>query len=194
MKRDRHGQASIISDSDYAKIRSKLKNRKHRLLLDLAKFTGERWGAIVQLRIEDVFEKSGPPRQYITFRAATRKAAPDGRHHTRQVPVHALLKEILEGYQSEQGSGWLFESKICPGKPITLRAADSMFRSAVALANLDHKGYSTHSTRRTFITRLYERGIDLHTIQQITGHQDMKSLILYVEADPNRILKAIAVL
>jgi integrase/recombinase XerD len=193
VKRDRHGQGAIISDLDYAKIRQQLKAKKSRLLLDIARYTGERWGAIIQLRVEDVYDGAGRPRDYITFRAATRKARPDGQRETRQVPVHPTLKEILEGHKPPS-SELLFESPVLPGKPISLRAADFMLRLAIASAGLEHKGYSTHSTRRTFITRLYERGVDLREIQLITGHHDLKALLLYVETDPERVKRAIAVL
>ena len=195
MKNNRHGQAAIISDSDYAKIRKQITSRRNRLLLDIARYSGERWGALIQLQVEDVFDDDGQPRSWLTIRASTRKASPDGKRTTRQLPTHPQLKEILEGYnRTDAGSKWLFESPIKPGQHITLRAADFAFRAAVDLAGLSHKGYSTHSTRRTFITRLHERGVDIHTIQRITGHSDLKSLIRYIDIDPDRISKALAVL
>lgn len=193
MKRDRHGQAAIITDADYSKIRKCCRDKKYRLLFDLARYTGERWGALVQLQVEDVFDEYDRPRTHITFRARTRKARPDGKRHTRSVPVHPQLQEILEGYRPSQ-SKWLFPSRLRDDLPITLRAADQMFRATIELAGLTHKGFSTHSTRRTFITRLWERGVDLHSIQLITGHQDLKALVRYVDADPERISKALALL
>lgn len=193
MKNNRHGQSAIISDVDYAKIRKQIVDRRYRLLFDLARYTGERWGALIQLRAEDVFD-CGEVRSQITFRARTRKASPDGKRHTRQVPVHPQLFEILAGYQPPN-AGWLFRA---PGMsrdcPISLRAADLMFRAAVDRAGLSHKGYSTHSTRRTFVTRLYEKGVDIHTVQKLTGHHDLKSLIRYVEINSDRLASAIAVL
>lgn len=188
MKVGGHGQGAIISDSDYAKIRKQVSS-KYRLLLDLARYTGERWGALVQLRVDDVFDSTLKPRSHILFRARTRKASPDGKRHTRTCPVHPELKELLERYSPPQ-EGYLF-----PGRSrqhITLRAADYVFRGAVETAGLSHKGYCTHSTRRTFVTRLYERGVDLHAIQQLTGHHDIKSLLRYVESDPDRLAKALS--
>ena len=193
VKRNGHGQSAIISDIDYGRIRKALKAKKSKLLLDIARYTGERWGALIQLQVEDVFDLDGKPRDYITFRASIRKAAPDGKRQTRQVPTHPHLKELLEGYPSP-ASGYLFESPIIAGKPISLRAADFMFRAAVYQAGLDHRGYSTHSTRRTFISSLYERGIDIHTIQKITGHSDLKSLVRYIDIHPDRIIAAVSVL
>jgi len=194
VKIDRHGQSAIISDADYVKIRKGLKSKKSKLLLDLARYSGERWGALIQLQVEDIFDDRGRPRSHITIRASTRKARPDGKRFTRQIPMHPQLAEILEGYQLPSATGWLFESPILPGQSISLRAADFMLRSAIDLAGLSHKGYSTHSTRRTFITRLHERGVDIHTIQKITGHSDLKALIRYIDVSPDRINEAIAVL
>lgn len=194
MKNNRSGQAAIITDADYTKVRKCLKSKKYRLMLDIARYTGERWGAIVQLAVSDVYDCSWQPHDHITFRAVTRKASPNGKRATRQVPLHPLLKELLEVYRHTDASGWLFPSRVNPTEHVTLRAADLMLRGAIAAANLSHKGYSTHSTRRTFITYLYNRGVDLHTIQLITGHQDLKSLIRYIQADPDRVKKAIAVL
>ncbi len=193
MKRNGYGQSAIITDTDYLKIRKALKAKKSKLLLDLARYTGERWGALIQLQTEDVFDIDGTPRDYITFRASIRKAGPDGKRQTRSCPVHPHLKELLEGYSLIK-PGYLFESPINPGQHITLRAADFMFRAAVYQAGLECRGYSTHSTRRTFITRLYERGIDIHTIQRITGHSDLKSLIRYIDIQPERIVAAISIL
>lgn len=194
MKVNGWGQAAIISDADYQKIRKVLRSKKYRLLLDIARYTGERWGAIVQLGINDVFDENWKPRSTITFRAVTRKAAPNGKRTTRQVPTHPLLLELLDAYHSDEVSNWLFPSRVDVRCHITLRAADLMFRAAVEAVALGHKGYSTHSTRRTFITRLWEQGVDLHTIQLLTGHSDTKSLVRYIEADPERIKKAIALL
>jgi integrase/recombinase XerD len=194
VKNNRNGKAAIISDADYSKIRKSLKSRKYRLLLDIARFTGERWGAILQLLVTDVIDDYGNVRSHITFRAATRKATSRGERRTRQVAVHPELLESFESNPPRKSQVWLFESPMNPTEPITLRAADLMFRAALKRSRLDSKGYSTHSTRRTFITRLWERGVDLHTIQLTTGHQDLKSLVGYVEADPDRVSRAIALL
>lgn len=194
MKIDRYGQSAIISDVDYQKIRKVIRSKKYKLLLDIARYTGERWGAIVQLGLNDIWDEKWQVRSFITFRALTRKANSKGVRLTRQVPVHPQLYELLEAYRPMDVSGWLFPSRINLSEHIGLRAADSMFRGAVEKAGLENKGYSTHSTRRTFITRLYEKGVDIHTIQLITGHQDLKSLVRYIESDPNRVKSALAVL
>lgn len=57
MKVNGHGQGAIISDADYQKIRKVARAKKYRLLFDIARYTGERWGAVVQLTINDVYDE-----------------------------------------------------------------------------------------------------------------------------------------
>ena len=193
MKNNRNGQASVLNDSDYSKLRKQIKSRKYKLLLDLAWYTGERWGALVQLKFEDVYNPDGSPREYITFRASTRKASPDGKRQTRQIPVHEILAEALRGYLPESNSPWLFPNRE-GHTPITVRWADKILRAAVERSGLEALGISTHSTRRSFITKLHRAGVDVYTIQKITGHQDVKALGRYVEIDSDRVKGAIATL
>jgi integrase/recombinase XerD len=50
-------------------------------------------------------------------------------------------------------------------------------------------GASSHSGRRTLITRLAERGVDLKAIAQIAGHTSIRTTAMYVEANPTRLTR-----
>lgn len=191
-KNQRCGQAQILEPKDLEKIRRAFKSKTHRLIFDIARWTGERWGAILKLQVTDVYQNAvlSLPREEITFPARTRKADPLGRRATRQVPIHPQLKEILLNYNPPL-TGWLFPSE---SGHLSWSAADKAFRSAVDRAGLGGRGISTHSTRRTFITALARTGLDIRTLQAITGHKEVKTLLRYVEADPELIKRAIALL
>ncbi|MDJ0675508.1 MAG: site-specific integrase [Calothrix sp. MO_167.B42] len=193
MKNNRHGKAAILKPQEYANIRKAINSDKYKLLLDIAWFTGERWGAILKLEISDVFDEDGSPKQEITFKARTRKANPDGSRRTRQVPIHETLLQVLKNYRVPHGSNFLFPNRN-RDKPMALRYADKMLRCAVDRAGLSAKGISTHSTRRTFITQLWRNGADLKTLMNITGHKSIAVLEKYIEADPQRIKTAINLL
>ncbi|MEH2454494.1 tyrosine-type recombinase/integrase [Nostoc sp.] len=202
MKNDGEGQAAVLTNAEYSKIRNQIKSRKYKLLFDLAWYTGERWGAIVQLRIADVYSEDGNPREYINFRARTRKASPNRKpkaeNHTpkrknRQVPVHPVLNEILLSYKPESDNTWMFPGR-SGDKPISFRRADAILRAAVDRAGLSAKGISTHSTRRSFITNLADKGINLAMIKKITGHTDLKVLSAYIEVSDDDVKRAIATL
>lgn len=193
MKNNKSGQAPILTETEFSKIRKQIRSKKYKLLFDLAWYSGERWGALCKLQITDCYEKDGSVRTHITFRSVTRKAAPDGKRKTRQVPIHPVLKENLENYKPATDAQYLFPNRK-NNKPITLRWADEVLRAAVGRAGLTTRGISTHSTRRTFITKLHRNGCDIYTIQKITGHQDLKALGHYIDIDIDTIKGAIEAL
>jgi integrase/recombinase XerD len=196
VKNNRFGQAAILSEQDAAKIRRALRNDTHKLFWDIARYTGERWGSIAQLKVGDVYANPvlSIPHPEITFRASTRKASPTGERYTRQVPVHPNLREALLNYNPAiQPSAWLFPSPD-HDRPISFSACDKWLRAAVVRAGLSSKGISTHSTRRTLITRLANQGTAIRVIQAITGHADLKALQRYIEVTPDQVKAAIGVL
>ncbi|MBC6436211.1 site-specific integrase [Nostoc sp. HG1] len=193
MKNNRNGQAAVLTDADYSKIRKQIHSQKYKLLLDLAWYTGERWGALVKLQIQDVYSADGIPSEYINFRARTRKAAPNGKRETRQVPIHDILAQSLAAYKPETDSLYFFPSRV-GDEPMGLRWADKILREAVDKAGLAAKGISTHSTRRSFITKLARLGVSLATIKKATGHTDLKVLARYIEVTDDDVRQAIATL
>lgn len=202
MKNNRNGQADVFTTKEYSRIRNNIQSPKYKLLLDLAWFTGERWGALVQLKIADLYDAKGNPLKLITFRARTRKAVGGKKkvQRTRQVPVHPTLYEVLKAYTpADPDSEWLFPSKRSYteeeiSKHISLRYGDMIFREAVQKAGLGSRGLSTHSTRRSFTTHLARNGISLRIIQKLLGYADLKMLSVYIDVDDSELEGAIATL
>jgi integrase/recombinase XerD len=66
-------------------------------------------------------------------------------------------------------------------------ALGSMARFLKSLyADAGISGASSHSGRRTLITRLAKRGVDLKSIAEIAGHASIRTTAMYVEANPRR--------
>lgn len=188
MKIHGHGQATPINEFFYKKIRKNMITPAHQLILDFGYYTGERWGAILQLRVEDVYldPVRRVVREDVTFRKATRKD-----RETRQVPIHPELNLRLRSYKCEF-EGWLFPSLVKPGCHLSSRAADRALRRAIARAGLEDAGFSTHSTRRGFITDLYDKFKDVKLIQSLTGHKSLAVVSRYIEVSEERRRQAIA--
>lgn len=49
------------------------------------------------------------------------------------------------------------------------------------------RGGSSHSGRRTFATRLADRGVDMEYIKYLLGHKSKQQTLAYIEANPKRI-------
>ena len=48
-----------------------------------------------------------------------------------------------------------------------------------SLASIGIEGVSPHDLRRTFITRLLEQNVDINTVRQMAGHEDISTTIMY---------------
>nr|WP_242604784.1 site-specific integrase [Legionella busanensis] len=51
---------------------------------------------------------------------------------------------------------------------------------------------SSHSGRRTFITKLIEQGVDIKAVSRLTGHSSIVTTAIYVDDNPNRLKKIVA--
>ena len=198
MKQNRHGKAGIFTSDDIKKIRKGLKRSHHRCIFEIALYTGERMGAIVQLTVDDVYRDAlkSIPHEMITFKARTRKARPDGTRETRQVPIHPDLKNYLEFYQPRL-DGFMFPGRETKAngsvdQHITYDAVYKYWNNLFSDLGIDYRGYSTHSSRRWLITNLVHNGTDLKTVQTITGHKNLDNLMGYVGADSQMCKTALA--
>lgn len=173
-KKNRRGQASTFSSQQLDKISNSLKKSRDKALFDMLRYTGERGGAIVQLRWEDVdFHQD-----WIRFRGETRK-----RGESREMPMHQFLKGSLEDWRWDCLSPWLFPSRLAAEKHITYHGLACWLGQILKAHRLQKGGFTPHSFRRTFITTLARKGIDLKELMLLTGHKDVKSLMLYIETD-----------
>lgn len=189
----KNGQAKILSDSELSKIRKNLKSARHKLLFDLLRYTGERIGAVCELRVADCYDFQGRPLDEITFRAVTRKASPEGKRQTRQCPTHPALYESLSSYKQPAG-GYLFPARLNESDHLSKRGAAFILGEAIARSKLQGRGISSHSFRRTAITRMSEAGMDARTIQTAIGHSSIATTQRYIEQNPERVKRAINVL
>jgi integrase/recombinase XerD len=185
-KNNRSGQAEILKPTELDRLYRHLRSPQHKLFFQIARYTGERFGAICLLRVSDVYvfySGTREPLREITFRASTRKATPDGDRETRQCMICDRLYDTLLAYRGDLSQDWLFPSTMHKGLPITWSAADKWLRAAVDRAGMNRRGISGHSLRRSFITELYAHGMDIFAIQKITGHKSLKVLQKYIGID-----------
>ena len=115
----------------------------------------------------------------------------------REQPLTPALVEILrkEREQRNDRTGFIFQ----PRGPIThdegyRKTMQRSFRRAVVRAELDPAMITPHVMRHTAITRLVEAGIDLPTIQRISGHKTLSMVLRYSHVSGSHIDAAMAAL
>jgi integrase/recombinase XerD len=175
-KRDRHDQAEIWSADLFEQVMGEL-SPKMRSLFSICYYTGCRVSEARQLRAEDVVGDA------LVLRKATTKTK-----RTRSVPLHPKLKAVL-GEIGLPSTGYLFPGRDGQG-PITRQACDAALRKACDRLGL--RGYSTHSNRRTWATRLDQAGVRLKAIQDLGGWSSMAALQRYLDVSEDEKVDAIA--
>lgn len=104
----------------------------------------------------------------------------------RRIPLHPDLKAALEELHKRRGkpvSGPVLLSQ--KGGHLTPRAVVNWFRARYAVLGLS--GCSSHSGRRTFITRtarlVSKAGGCLRDVQELAGHRTLTTTERYIEGD-----------
>jgi integrase len=119
---------------------------------------------------------------------------PKAKAGQREQPITPQLADIIrkDRDQRDDRDGWIFPS--LHGDSTTGHRArmDGPFRRAVTAARLDPSLITPHVMRHTAITSLVQAGVDLPTVQQISGHKTMTMVLRYSHVHGSHIDRAIA--
>lgn len=189
-KNNRCGQAAIWDKNVIKKMRQNLISPHHRLIFEISLYTGERMGAITQLKVSDVYDDKGKPLNQITFASKTRKSTKHGQANTRQVDVHPDLKIHLLHYELPR-SRYLFPNRDNPDGHLSYSAVQKYWDKILTSHGLS--GFSTHSSRRFVINELRKNGIEIMTIGEVMG-MAINTVRHYTDNDPKACKRAIATL
>lgn len=141
---------------------------KHRFLLAFAYGGGLRMNELRMLKIADVDLN----RRQIHIRQGKGK-------RDRYVVLANLLAQKFGHYLSEvKPQIYLFEGQT-PGQPMGERSIQYIINEALGKTSIK-KEASMHTLRHSFATHLMEDGIDIHSIQRLLGHSDMRTTMVYL--------------
>ena len=169
----------VLDFSEVKRIFSQVQNTKHRVMLMMAYASGLRVSELVQLRIEDLDIQRG----LIHIRGAKGKK-------DRFTILAPMMIPVLHRYAQEYRlgkSGWLFPSGFST-KHLATRSIQAVFERAVEAAHIE-KPVSMHSLRHSFATHLLESGTDLRYIQELLGHQSLRTTEIYTHVSKRQIGK-----
>lgn len=186
MKNNRHGQAKILTPDEITRLFSEgLTTARDRALFGICLYTACRINEACSLLTSDVYGSTGAVRERLTIRWSATK----GKQETRSIPVSPDLRSLVQEYQSNRP--YLFPGRHGLGH-INPRSAAAILRDAFNLIGVE--GASTHSFRRTAITRLSSAKVPLRVIQTVSGHKSLNQLQRYIEVSEAEREAAIAVL
>lgn len=176
----------------------------YRTILLLLPETGLRIGEAVALRRTDFVEipmDGGQPVFGVTIERAQRDGAGVGDtkgHNIRTVPLSQRAEELLESYVQRQEksmgvqlTGYLFPGQgLTPLNPDTIRRrlrddARPLMRHPMA------QRATPHMLRHTFASQLIDRGVSLPMVQELLGHEDIKTTQIYTHPSPQALASVV---
>lgn len=102
---------------------------------------------------------------------------PKAKAGARDQPITAALADYLSELRAMMpGAVWLFPADSASGHRISI---EKPFRRVVAAAGLNPREVTRHTLRHTAITHLVQSGVDLPTVQRISGHKTLAMVARY---------------
>lgn len=157
---------NVLSQGEVLKLLGNITNLKHKSILFLTYSSGLRVGEVVRLRFQDIDIE----RKTIFIKQGK------GKKDRYTLLSDAALAVIQHYIRKDRPKIWLF-----PGQTsghLTERTVQKVFEQALNAAKIKKK-VSVHSLRHSFATHLLEGGTDLRYIQELMGHQSVRTTEIY---------------
>jgi len=167
---------TVHSQNEIKNILSAKENIKHKTMLMTGYAGGLRISEIVKLKPGDIDSE----RMVIYIRIGKGKK-------DRQVSLSAvLLKQLRVYYKQFKPKEYLFEG--ANGGPYSVRSLQKVFQSA-KLQSGNQKTGGIHSLRHSYATHLMENGTDIRIIQELLGHNSLRTTERYTHVSRKLISK-----
>lgn len=156
----------VLSREEVGKLINAIKNNKHRLIISLSYGAGLRVSEVAALKIRDVLINE------LTIHIKAAK----GKKDRLTVLPEKLADDLCLLITDRDGSDYLFKSE--RGGRLTERTIQAIFIQALKKAEIK-KEATFHSLRHSFATHLLENGTDLRYVQELLGHQNIRTTQIY---------------
>ena len=166
----------ILSADEARRLLMMARSPQVRMLFSIGYGAGLRVSEVVKLKVRHIDTALG------VIRVEQSKGRKD-RHVMLSPETLDLLKEWWKVRTNkydlgvEPGERWMFPGRR-PGLHLTQRQVTRLFHETVEAAGLKKK-LTLHTLRHSFATHLYDRGVDIRTIQALLGHEKLETTARY---------------
>jgi integrase len=187
-------QAKILSQFDVKDLLTFADCTRHpirnRVIVLLSAKAGLRAGEIANLTWDMVVDGRGQIGNVIELRDHAAKKGSG-----RLIPIHPDLADALSAWRDASvGSGHVIQSQ--RGGRMTPLSIVVWFNRA--FKNIGRRGCSSHSGRRTFVTRaarlVQKAGGSLRDVQLLAGHRSIQTTQRYIDGDTDAQRKLVAMI
>lgn len=161
---------AVLSKREVQNILNGVENTKHKAMLSLIYSAGLRVGEAINMKIVDIDSDRG----IIHIRNAKGKK-------DRIMSLSPGLLKLLRQYRPKY---YLFNGT--DNGPYTASSIRKVLHRACKKANIS-KEVKVHTLRHSFATHMLEKGVDIRYIQEMLGHNDPKTTMIYTHVSERKI-------
>ena len=157
----------VMTKEEIQQIFQQTNNQKYRTLFSLIYSAGLRLGETLELKISDInstdktiFIKNGK-----------------GKKDRYVILSEKILLMLRSYYLKYRPNKYLFEGDL-DQEPLDQRSVQGVFRGVLQHCKI-RKHVTLHTLRHSFATHLLESGVDIRYIQELLGHNDIRTTMRY---------------
>ena len=158
----------VLSRLEIEKIINSISNQKHKLIVALSYGAGFRVSEVINLKVKDI---------NLAELTIHLKGAKGNKDRITILP-EKLVKNIEKSISNKNINDYLFASE--RSEKLTERTAQKVFENALKKSGVQ-KEATFHSLRHSFATHLLENGVDVRYVQELLGHQNIRTTQLYTK-------------
>jgi len=182
-------QARVLSEAEIKRVLNAALGTRHSernsLMVKLSYWAGLRACEIAALNVDDVIDGDGSIKQQVYLKKEQTKG-----NQAQVVYFNSKLRKAIEQYlKGKVKHGRLLKSQIASGSGFSSTAIQNIFRHLYSVAGI--KNASSHSGRRTMITKLAEQGIAVPVIQQLARHASLNTTQRYISVSSDKLAAAV---
>ncbi|CAN6135227.1 XerC Integrase [Methylophilaceae bacterium] len=188
-------QARVLNEKELNLLLLYINTRRHsardRLMVLMTFYAGMRIKEVVATRLKDVLANDGSVRLEINLSAEQTKGK-----YGRTVVLPEKLRKEIQNYLSERFtdkqlialtySNQLDKPLFATQKRAGFDANTACYHFHMLFKNAGLDGASSHSGRRSFITKLSAKSVPLKVLMEMVGHRNLQTTQRYIEVTPDQ--------
>lgn len=164
----------MLSKAETKRLFEQVDNKKHLIALKLCYGMGLRVSEVVSIKLEDIDSSR------MVVQVVGGKGKKD-----RYVPLpKSLLPQLREYYKEYRPKVFLLEGQY--GGAYSKGSVQQIFKRAMKKARI-YKKIGVHGLRHSYATHLLEAGADMRFIQELLGHDSVKTTQIYTKVTPRSL-------
>ena len=186
-------QAQTLNEAQFRRVLHYCRSRRHPVrdttIFMVSFYAGLRAKEIAALKLGDVFDDTGAVRDQFILSVDQSKGG-----QRRSVFINKRLAKALDDYGLDKNLSNLdrplFESQ--KGGHFSANTMCQLFLDIYKACGL--KDASSHSGRRTYITRLANKGVGVRLLAELAGHSHISTTQRYIDVNSDQLSQAVELL